>query len=63
VRSVLMIVAPPILQASPSWSADEIDELCGLISLSTPLRDIARRFGRSQQDVRVKARLLGRLPA
>ena len=46
---------------SPSWDADEIDELCGLISLSVPIGTIARRFGRTRQDVRDKARLLGRL--
>jgi hypothetical protein len=46
---------------APSWNAEEIDELCGLVSLSTPFRDIARRFGRSQEDVRAKARTLGRV--
>lgn len=46
---------------SPSWNAEEIDELCGLVSLRTPMRDIARRFGRTQEEVRAKARILGRV--
>ncbi len=42
------------------WNADEIDELCGLVTLSIPWREIARRVGRTQEEVRTKAKLLGR---
>ena len=43
-----------------AWTAEEIDVLCGFLSLRKPVREIAKHFGRSQEAISAKARKIGR---
>ena len=49
-------------KARVRWNAHELDGLCALFALGTPIRQIAQELGRTQATVAEKARRLGRAP-
>ena len=53
-----LVTFVPREQHRQPWTADDIDRLCALASVNTPLRVIARSLGRSQEAVSTKARKL-----
>jgi hypothetical protein len=62
VRCTIMTTLASQLDPQPAWDADTIDQLCAMLAVGTPLRQIAVSLGCTQAVAASKARQLGRAP-